>query len=464
MRKPISLLLTVLLAVAILTSLPVAAAGDFEIEDGVLVRYQGSAASVTVPDGVFAVGDGAFEGNTSLKAVILPPSVRTVGNRAFHNCSSLAQVIGTAVETVGVFAFNGTPYFDQSTAEFFTLGSCLLWYNGTASRVTLPSGITSVAPFAFLRYEGLTAFSAPSGLVSVGEGAFYECKSLASVSLPATVTYIGAAAFDGTALLNRASGFVILGDGILIRYAGADARVSIPDGVRRIAAGAFSANKTITSLTLSDTVYSVDGGACEGCTKLQTLTLNRGLVYIGERAFADCPAIEELTAPTSLTYLAEGAFENSGIVSLRLRGTKLIVGANAFRGCVRLRWMLLSDGVYALGDGAFSGCSALSGASISPATMVIASDTFDGCSGLTVYCSERAFAASPLFGYSVSCTKGDVDMDRSVSILDATRIQRYLVGIVNYSVRETCVSDVDYDGEISIMDVTRIQRILAGLA
>lgn len=463
MKKWISLILTVLLTASVLTALPAAAASDFTVEDGVLVRYTGSASQVTVPDGVYKIGDGAFEGNASVSKVTLPSAVYEIGSRAFYNCTSLTQVTGGSVSTVGVFAFNGTPFFDRSTAEFFTLGSCLLWYNGTAARVTLPAGIVSIAPFAFLRCEGLSSFSAPSGLVSVGEGAFYECKSLSAVSLPATVTYIGTAAFDGTAYLSGASGFTVLGDGILIRYAGSAAQVTVPDGVHRIAGGAFAGNQKMTSLTVPASVYSIDGGACEGCTALATLTLNKGLVYIGERAFAGCGALTGLETPATLAYIGTGAFENSGISDARLNGTKLMIGTDAFKGCARLRRALLSSGVYALSDGAFAGCAALEGVSVPPETMIIGTKAFEGSGKVTVYCNERSYAASPLFGYTVSCTKGDADGDGSLTILDATRIQRYLANMAAFGSREMCVSDVDYDAGVSVLDATRIQRILVGL-
>lgn len=462
MKKLVSLALALLLATA-LFPLSAAAASDFTVEDGVLVRYTGSSSNVTVPNGVYTVGDGAFEGNTAVKTVTLPDSVHTVGNRAFYNCSSLSQVTGSAVSSVGVFAFNGTPYYDQSTAEFFTLGSCLLWYNGTASQVTLPSGIVSIAPFAFLRCAGLNAFSAPSGLVSVGEGAFYECASLSSVTLPATVEYIGAAAFDGTDFLNKASGFVTLGDGILIRYAGADASVTVPDNIRRIACGAFSDNQKMTALSIPSSVYSIEGGAFEGCKKLSSLTLSRGLVYIGARAFAGCFALGELATPSTLTYIGENAFEGCGLENARLCGTKLMLCENAFKSCTKLRWALLSTDVYAINANAFADCSGLEGISIAPNTMIIDPTALDNCPKVTVYCRERCFAASALRGHDFDCVRGDVDGDGKMSILDATRIQRFLVGLVTFSSHESCASDVDFDAGITILDVTRIQRTLANI-
>ena len=57
--------------------------------------------------------------------------------------------------------------------------------------------------------------------------------------------------------------------------------------------------------------------------------------------------------------------------------------------------------------------------------------------------------------------RGDADGDGDVTILDATFIQRWLVGIPVSSFDEQA-ADVDGDG-VSIIDVTKIQRYLADI-
>ena len=57
---------------------------------------------------------------------------------------------------------------------------------------------------------------------------------------------------------------------------------------------------------------------------------------------------------------------------------------------------------------------------------------------------------------------GDADGDGEVTILDATRIQRYLVGLVTMTDEEIEAADADEDGELTILDATAIQRWLAG--
>lgn len=67
-------------------------ATDFVIKNGVLTEYTGTDNRVTIPDGVTAIGNAAFLGNTSLLSVTIPASVTAIGNRAFSECENLAEI------------------------------------------------------------------------------------------------------------------------------------------------------------------------------------------------------------------------------------------------------------------------------------------------------------------------------------------------------------------------------------
>lgn len=59
--------------------------------------------------------------------------------------------------------------------------------------------------------------------------------------------------------------------------------------------------------------------------------------------------------------------------------------------------------------------------------------------------------------------QGDVDRDNGLSVIDATYIQRYLVGLNDFSDVDMAVADMDGDGVVTVFDATRIQRMLVGL-
>ncbi len=58
---------------------------------------------------------------------------------------------------------------------------------------------------------------------------------------------------------------------------------------------------------------------------------------------------------------------------------------------------------------------------------------------------------------------GDADVDGSVTILDATRIQRQLVDLADADILRNYLSDVDGDKNATILDATCVQRRLAGI-
>ena len=65
---------------------------DFQIENGVLVKYTGNGGDVVIPDGVTSIGNEAFYEYSSLTSVTLPDSLTSIGDSAFYNCSRLTSI------------------------------------------------------------------------------------------------------------------------------------------------------------------------------------------------------------------------------------------------------------------------------------------------------------------------------------------------------------------------------------
>lgn len=439
-----------------------AAHSDFDVRSGVLVKYSGNDADVTVPDSVSEIGAGAFENNTSLRSVTLHDKVYAVWDRAFYGCSSLVTVSGgNSVGRVGDMAFRFTPYLENSTDKYLMLGNTLLWYNGTSDSVTIPLRCTAVASYAFAKCGYLKSFTANEGLISVGAGAFYGCGALAAVNLPSTVSEIGAYAFDGTPYLQNAGDFAIAGDGVLIKYQGSDSDLTIPESVGRIASRAFTSSK-VKSVMIPANVYAVDAYAFADCVGLESVSFSEGLVTIGDGAFRGCKSLKALKTPATLSYLGQAAF--CGDVSLQsaaIRGGDLTLSYNAFKGCTGLKHALLSDGVSAVFDKAFDGCAALEGLSVSSETRDISSSALSGCDKAVVCCQADSAAAGAF--EKINTIMGDADSDKSLNVVDATLIQLYIARLQSLNGTQIASSDVNFDGEINVLDPVEIQMEIAHL-
>lgn len=155
MKKIIAVFLAILVFVCTFISITVASASsDFVIKDGVLTSYKGTSSDVVVPSSVYKIAPKAFEGNTSIQSVTFSENLYSIGDKAFYTCTSLKTVNGGKnVSYVGAYAFASTKFLNSSTVEFLTLGSCVLWYNGTSSDVVLPDNITCVSPYSFKVYN-----------------------------------------------------------------------------------------------------------------------------------------------------------------------------------------------------------------------------------------------------------------------------------------------------------------------
>jgi TonB family protein len=101
--------------------------------------------SVTIPNSVTSIGEGAFSGCSSLNSVIIPNSVTSIGEYAFRGCSSLNSII-------------------------------------------IPNSVTSIGKGAFYGCSSLTSINIPNSVTSIGKGAFYKCSSLDSITIPADIS------------------------------------------------------------------------------------------------------------------------------------------------------------------------------------------------------------------------------------------------------------------------------------
>lgn len=184
------------------------------------------------PDGrpVVEIGERAFAGMTSLRAVMIPDSVISVGRRAFAFCSSLEEIhIGrnSRLSHIGNRAFTGC-----DRLVHLRLGHL---------RRNL---VCEANAFAYCTH--LRSVILPDAMTALGEGMFEGCNHLAHVHLPASLSTVGAAAFSACGSL---------------------CYLALPANLRFIGEGAFA-----------------------WCGKLSTLPLPEGTCVIAASAFRECPA------------------------------------------------------------------------------------------------------------------------------------------------------------------------------
>lgn len=181
--------------------------------------------------------------------------------------------------------------------------------NDELGEYTLPQGIEEIGQFSFAR-SSLTKIRIPEGVRDIRCGAFYHCDSLADVQLPESVMRVEPEAFAHTAWLegfkNSGEDFLISG-GVLVAYSGSEENLSVPGGVRVIAAGAFAGHEELRTVRIPESVLAIGEAAFENCSGLQKVWLGDSVERIDDRAFFGCGSLESVRIPASVKELGLNA-------------------------------------------------------------------------------------------------------------------------------------------------------------
>ena len=103
-----------------------------------LIQCPGAKTSVTIPNNVTSIGEGAFWGCSGLTSVTIPTGVTSIGGYTFEGCSGLTSV-------------------------------------------TIPNSVTSIREWVFRDCSSLTSVTIPNSVTSIEWYAFHRCRGLTSV-------------------------------------------------------------------------------------------------------------------------------------------------------------------------------------------------------------------------------------------------------------------------------------------
>ena len=144
-------------------------------ENGVITAYYNDESSVSVPaeiNGitVTGIGTGVFSGKC-LCEIIIPSSIKNIGNYAFSSCNNLTNFYSDSVETLGLYVFS----------------NC-----GSLINVHIPK-VKDVKYGSFSNCSNLEGYDF-NGVESIGHRAFEQCSKIYSCSSD-SVTSVGSYAF-----------------------------------------------------------------------------------------------------------------------------------------------------------------------------------------------------------------------------------------------------------------------------
>lgn len=234
-------------------------ASDFQMDGTTLVKYNGTAADVSISGYVEKIESEAFAGNNSVRRITLGDSVEVIGARAFSGCNNLESI-------------------------------------------SIPDSVTTIENAAFSGCPGLRSVTVGTGLKSLGNGAFAGDYSLANVAFDEDNPWF---VCDDGAIYNKKGG-----DILYQVLAGRKAPTYVmPSSVTQIKPYAFWGDYYLENAEISSNVKEISGYAFSNCKNLKDITVPYSVKNIDMKAFEDCVRLRDITLPASVSTIHSTAFD-----------------------------------------------------------------------------------------------------------------------------------------------------------
>ena len=387
-------------------------------------KAKNSLKKVIIPDSVVTVGSGAFAYNVSLTEIVLPGSVKTLGANAFEGCTKLSKAeLSEGLESIGDNAFNGCEVLPSVTipASVKNIGENISYKCGTADKdksnfIFNCYSNTAGELYAFdnhIAYELLDPDKSNSNIVD--NGIFNKTLKYNIINDGKEIRIAKARLAMGEITVpEKIGGLPVTEIGDEAFYnpehetANALKKVVLPDTITTIGKGAFADNEELTEINIPKNVKSIGEAAFEVCKKLEKVELPEGLETIGAKAFIWCQSMTTVTIPASVNSIGEKAFFNCGNVT----------GNNNF----------------------FIYC-----------TKGTAGEKYAQDNKIEYEAKDAAFK------------KGDVNGDGLVSVPDISKVAGHIKTVKTLTAEEQGRADVSGDGKIDVTDLSKIAAQVKGI-
>lgn len=191
--------------------------GELHSSDGNLLLVDENG-TLTIPDRVTKIGEGAFANLEGLKTIIIPGSVKEIGENAFA-------------------------------------------YNKTLETVILQNGTTTIGNRAFRNCYKLKNITMPKTIENLGQMAFYQCSALTEIEIPGKVQVLRGNIFDQCIALSK----VILNEGLVTMESNAFYRctfssITLPSTLKTIGVNALTGNENLIDIQIKGDNFVYEEG------------------------------------------------------------------------------------------------------------------------------------------------------------------------------------------------------------
>ena len=347
MKKLLALLLTLIMAVSVVSIVPTVSAeetvytsGDFQYvklndKNIKITRYIGEGLDVVIPSKldnytVTRVGEKLFYYNREVTSVSFPDSVKKLDPFTLYESSFKIKKV-----TFGKYVTEIPSFF---------LFSCY----GIKS-YTIPPQVTKV---------DYTSFPKALKTLIIGKGLkIFGTDSIMGLSFPVEEFKV-----------SRNNKYFSSKDGVLynkkktklIAYPGGKktSKFTMPSSVKTIVDSSFSDHKNLRNVIFTKNVKIIERWAFNQCEKLSSINIPKNITSIGWWAFHGCHSVTKLTINANKNLkIGDEAF--SYLTKIKTLKVPKVSGYGVFRNCYNLSSISIPSNVKTLTDEEFISCEKL---------------------------------------------------------------------------------------------------------
>ena len=173
-------------------------------------------------------------------------------------------------------------------------------------------------------------------------------KSLTEVTIPSTVEYDGQ-----TYTVDRIAGYAFSDCKSLTK-------VTLPNTITNIGTEAFVRCESLDSISIPNSVARIENDAFHDCSSLKSVVLPTSMEYLGHGAFYGCTSLPSITIPAGLTYIDSYTFSYcNALNNVNIPSNITSIGYEAFSHCSSLKSISLPDGLTKIEGWSFYDCDSL---------------------------------------------------------------------------------------------------------
>ena len=369
-----------------------------------------------IPNDVQRIVDNAFCGRNALCSITIPNSVTSIGDGAFSGCYFVKKnfINYSQLDAEDNYYWGAEIVDDEIDGLLIKNGTIISCRKNVVS-TSIPEGITSIGSYAFQGCSSLTSITIPNSVTSIERYAFKDCSSLNFVTIGNSVTSIGDGAFSGCSSLTKTNYIGDVAGWCDIKFGYAEANPMY------YSHNFYINNQEIIDLIIPNTVDSIHDYAFSDCSSLTSVTIPNSITSIGFEAFAGCKSltktnyigdiagwckikfggfganpmnyshnfyindqeIKDLVIPNTVGSIHNYAFYNCfSLTSITLPNSVTSIGNSAFCGCFYLTSITIPNSVTSIGNYAFYDCSSLTSVTIGNSVTSIGDRAFYYCSSM----------------------------------------------------------------------------------